>query len=61
MIGIVCGGVAFILLPVVFGPAGLILGAIAYTRKERLAPIALAVAGTGFIAGMVIGLAVAGY
>lgn len=61
VIGIVCGAVAFLLLPVIFGPAGLIMGAIGLTRKERLAPVAMAVAASEFIAGMVIGAAMAGF
>lgn len=60
-IAMVCGGIAFLILPVIFGPAGLILGAVAMTKGERLASVALAVAGSGFIAGMVIGAATWGY
>lgn len=60
-VGIACGVLAFLFFPVVLGPIGIILGAIGIVRKERLAPVALAVAGAGFIAGMVIGLAVAGF
>ena len=41
-------------LPVVFGAAGLILGAVGLTKKERLAPFAIAAAVGGTILGWMI-------
>ena len=55
IIGIVCGAIAFLFFPIIFGPAGLILGAIGLSKKEKLAPVALAVAAAGLIGGMIIG------
>jgi hypothetical protein len=58
IIGLVCAGIAVLFLPVLFGPAGLILGAIGWTKKESWAPIAVAAAAGCMIAGMVLGMAV---
>lgn len=55
IMGIVCGGIAFLFLPPLFGIAGLILGGIGMSNKERLAPWALGVSGAGLIAGLIIG------
>jgi hypothetical protein len=58
IIAFVCAGISVLFFPVVFGPAGLVLGAVGWTKKERLAPIAIAAAAGCMIAGMVIGVAV---
>ena len=55
IIGIVCGVVAVLIAPIIFGPAGLILGGIAKSRGERLSTIALIVAGVGMVLGFVLG------
>ena len=55
IIGIVCGVAAVLLLPILFGPIGLILGAIAKSRGERLATVALIVAGVGMVVGFLLG------
>ena len=52
---IVCGVVAVLILPIVFGPVGLVLGAVAKKRGESLSTIALVVAGVGMVVGFVIG------
>jgi len=51
IIGIVAGALA-LLLPIVFGPAGLILGVMARTRNERLANVALLLAAVGMVVGL---------
>ncbi len=53
--GIICGALALLILPIVLGPAGLILGAIAKSRGEPKANIALIVAGVGMVGGFIIG------
>lgn len=58
IIGIVMGGIAFLFCPILFGPAGLILGGIAMARKERLAVVALIVSGCGMVVGFVLGFLV---
>ena len=53
IIGIVAGVLALV-LPIVFGPAGLILGVMARTRNERRANLALVVAAVGMFVGLVV-------
>ena len=53
IIGIVAGALA-LLLPIVFGPAGLILGVMARTRNERLANVALLLAAVGMVLGLLV-------
>jgi hypothetical protein len=61
IIGIVCGAIAFLFFPILLGPAGIILGVIGLTRKERLAWVATAVSAAGLIIGMILGMLVWGY
>jgi hypothetical protein len=64
ILAIVLGGLALLVLPIVFGPAAIILGVIGITKKEKLAPIGLTVGILGMVVGMfigaVIGMAVLG-
>lgn len=53
--GIILGAIAFLILPIVFGPLGLIFGAIAKSKGEEKANTALTVAGIGLVAGMIFG------
>ena len=53
IIGIVAGALA-LMLPIVFGPAGLILGVMARTRNERLANVALVLAAIGMLVGLLV-------
>ena len=55
IIGIVCGVVAILFLPIVFGPAGLVLGFIGRSKGERLSTVAIIVAAVGMILGFVLG------
>ena len=54
-IGIVLGAIAFVFFPIVFGPAGLILGAVAKSKGERLAVTAMVVSAAGLVVGMILG------
>lgn len=56
---IICGVVALLFFPIIFGPAGLVLGAVAYTRHERLWAIGMAMALVGGLVGFFIGFLVA--
>jgi hypothetical protein len=56
--GIICGAIAFLFFPIVFGPAGLILGAVAKSKNEEKATIALLVSGLGTLVGMFLGYVV---
>ena len=64
ILAIVLGGLALLVLPIVFGPAAIILGVIGITKKEKLAPIGLTVGILGMVVGIfigaVIGMAVLG-
>ena len=55
IIGIVCGVLAVLILPIVFGPAGLVLGFIGRSKGERLSTIAIIVAAVGMVLGLVLG------
>lgn len=55
ILAMVLGGLALLVLPIVFGPAAIILGVIALTKKEKLAPVGLAVGILGLVVGMIIG------
>jgi hypothetical protein len=52
---IVCGAIAVLIFPIVFGPIGIILGAVAKSRNEPRANIGLVVAIVGMLVGFLIG------
>ena len=54
-VGIICGAIAFLFFPIVFGPAGLIFGAVAKSKGEQKAVVALVVSGVGLVVGMIFG------
>jgi len=54
-VAIVLGSIAFLFLPIAFGPASIILAVVARTKKERRANIALTVGILGMVVGMIIG------
>lgn len=58
IIAMVLGGIALLFCPIVFGLAAIILAALAFSKKERLAGIALAVGIGGMVAGVVFGVVV---
>ncbi len=53
------GCLAFLVFPVVFGPIGLIMGAIGKSEGETKATTALVVSGVGIVVGMMIGALIA--
>lgn len=57
-VGIILGAIAFLLFPILFGPAGLICGAIAKSKGEPRAVVALVVSGCGLVLGMLLGVLV---
>ncbi len=57
-VAIVLGVIALLFLPVVFGPIGIILGAISNRRGSNRGLIAVVVATIGTVAGMLIGILV---
>ncbi|MEP7026717.1 MAG: hypothetical protein ABJB47_23505 [Actinomycetota bacterium] len=58
--GIILGSLAFLILPVILGPAGLILGGIAMSRGESRGVVALVVSATGTVVGILLGALVYG-
>ncbi len=55
IVAIICGVISLLLFPIVLGPIGLILAAVAKTRSEPMATPALAIAAIGMIVGMTLG------
>lgn len=59
-IAIACGIVAILFLPILFGPAGIILAIVANRRGEPLWKVALGVAIGGMVLGFVLAAVVLG-
>lgn len=55
VLAIVFGGLSLLVLPIVLGPAAIIMATIAFVKKEKLAPVGLSVAILGMLVGMFIG------
>jgi zinc-ribbon domain len=55
-IGIVCGVLSFFLVPIIFGPAGLILSGIGRSKGESRANIGLVVSAVGLVCGVILGV-----
>ncbi len=55
IVAIVLGVIAILIIPILFGVAGIICAAIAKSRHEKLANVALGVAIGGTVLGFVIG------
>jgi zinc-ribbon domain len=53
-IGIVCGVLSFFLVPIIFGPAGLILSGIGRSKGESRANIGLVVSAVGLVCGVIL-------
>lgn len=53
--GIILGAIAFLFFPIILGPIGIVLGAIAKSKGEAQANTALIVSGVGTVAGMFLG------
>ncbi len=53
--GIVCGALAFLFFPIILGPAGLILGAVAKSKGDPRGGTAMLVSGLGLVCGMILG------
>src|SRR5712692_3231072 len=58
ILGFVFGGVAVLLLPILFGPAGIVCAAISTKRGDSLGKRALGVAIGGTVLGLVLGILV---
>jgi hypothetical protein len=59
ILAIVLGGVSLLVLPILLGPAAIVLGGVGLVKKERLAPIGITVGVLGMLVGMFLGALVA--
>ena len=57
IVAIVFGVIAVVFFPIVFGPLGIVCGAVAISRRESLAKVGLAVAVIGMVVGFALGFA----
>jgi hypothetical protein len=57
--GLVCGIIAFLILPPVFGVLGIVFGAISWKAGNKLGMAATIVSIVGLIVGMIVGAAMA--
>ncbi len=58
ILAIVLGGLALLVFPIVLGPAAIILAVVGLVKKEKMAPIGLAVGILGTLVGMFFGVIV---
>ena len=58
ILAIIFGGVSVLILPILFGPIGIVLGIIAKTRKERLSTVGLIISIVGPVIGAILGVLV---
>ncbi|WP_157247066.1 hypothetical protein [Nonomuraea typhae] len=58
IIAFVCAGVALLILPIIFGPIGIVLGIVGHTRGESLGKWSAVTAGVTMVLSMVIGFLV---
>jgi uncharacterized membrane protein YvbJ len=54
-LGMIFGGIAFLFFPIIFGPAGIVLSAIAKSKNEPNASLALGISIAGTVLGLLIG------
>lgn len=55
VVGIVSGALAFVLIPILFGPLGIVLGIVGYRKGDRrLGRVAIIVSALGLILGIVL-------
>jgi hypothetical protein len=56
---IVLGCIAFLICPILLGPAGIVMAAIGMSKHERLATTAMVISILGLVVGMILGFVVA--
>ncbi|SDK63017.1 hypothetical protein [Nonomuraea jiangxiensis] len=61
IIGFVCGAVALLFVPILFGLAGIILGIVGHTRGEPLGKWAAGTAGVCMVIGVLLGILLSGF
>jgi hypothetical protein len=54
--GIVCGVIAVLIIPILFGPLGIIFGIVGYRKgDQKVGRIAIVVAAVGLVLGIIVG------
>ena len=56
--GLVCGIIAFLIVPPLFGILGIVFGGVSWSKGNKLGRVATFVAIAGLIIGMIIGAAI---
>jgi len=54
ILAIICGVISVLILPIIFGPIGIILGFVARSRREPLWKVGIGVAAAGMILGFIL-------
>ncbi|MFQ6392255.1 hypothetical protein ACLMAJ_02255 [Nocardia sp. KC 131] len=54
IIAFVCAAISLLFCPILFGPAGIVLGLVGRSKGERLGKVAAIVAAVAFVAGIVV-------
>jgi hypothetical protein len=60
IIGFVCAVTAVLFCPILFGPAGIVLGIVGHNKGESLGKWAAIAAAVGMVIGFIVGFAVFG-
>lgn len=55
IIGFVCAAVALVFLPIVFGPAAIVLGYVGKKKGDELGKWAMIAGAVGLVVGMIVG------
>ncbi|OCF87949.1 hypothetical protein AW168_23160 [Nocardia brasiliensis] len=55
IVGLVCAVISVLFCPILFGPAGIILGIVGHTKGEPLGKWAAIAAGVGMVIGFLVG------
>jgi hypothetical protein len=53
-LAVLLGAAAFFAAPLVWGPLGIVLGALAYRGRQKLGAVAVAVAALGAVVGVIL-------
>lgn len=57
ILGFVFAGLAVVILPILFGPAGIVMGIVGHSKGDPRGKLAAILAGVGMILGFIVGVA----